>query len=121
MPASNSRTLRWAALVPLLTACAGHQDIRFTSEPPGATVLVEGQRGVTPVTLSLPVRLEYDVTFVKDGYEPTAFPASLSKLHCRPAGFWLLLFEPLAIVDCFTQGDGEDDLVHVTLIPKPSS
>jgi hypothetical protein len=48
------------------------QDVRFTSEPSGAKILIGGaKRGTTPATLSLikPGLDDTQVTFVKEGYE----------------------------------------------------
>lgn len=43
------------------------QDVTFTSDPPGATVSVAGQTGVTPVTLTL-VKEDHAVDVRRDGY-----------------------------------------------------
>src|SRR5687767_7672850 len=46
------------------------QDVTFTSEPPGATVSVAGQTGVTPVKLTLP-KEDHLVEVRRDGYRET--------------------------------------------------
>jgi len=63
-----------------LTGCAGiingtDQTVTFTSEPSGATVLIDGMtRGKTPLTLKLK-KNSYDTIMVKlDGYKTVTKP-----------------------------------------------
>ncbi len=47
------------------------QDVTFASQPPGATVRIDGAvKGVTPTSITLRRNKHYVVTFEKDGYEP---------------------------------------------------
>lgn len=48
------------------------QEVRFTSEPPGAVFTVAGQTAVTPATLDVP-KDDYDIVFTKTGYHDSRF------------------------------------------------
>lgn len=48
------------------------QEVKFTSEPPGAEFIVAGQKGTTPVTLTLP-KEDYRITFRRPGFRDGAF------------------------------------------------
>jgi hypothetical protein len=60
----------------LLASCATlmkgrTEDITVVSDPPGATVLVNGQqKGVTPVVVNVPSKTDLDVYVTKNGYRP---------------------------------------------------
>jgi len=59
------------AIVVLVTGCVQvAQEVTFTSDPPGATVLVGTFRAITPVTLALPLNADQRVRFELDGYQP---------------------------------------------------
>lgn len=61
-------------LTVLLTACAEvAQEVTFTSDPPGATVLVGTLHATTPATLGLPLDADQRVRFELDGYETVEF------------------------------------------------
>jgi hypothetical protein len=53
------------------------QEVTFTSDPPGATVSVAGQTGVTPVTLVLP-KEDYVADVRRDGYREVQVPLTRS-------------------------------------------
>lgn len=61
-------------LVPYISACAtivrgSSQDVRITSDPPNARILVNNQdRGETPTTLTLDTSNNYQITFEREGY-----------------------------------------------------
>ena len=61
-------------IVPYLAGCAtivrgSDQDVRITSDPPNARVLVNGEdRGKTPTTLNLDTGRNHQIEFEKDGY-----------------------------------------------------
>lgn len=61
-------------LVPLLYGCAtivrgSSQDVRVTSDPSNAEVIVNGEdRGSTPTTLNLDTGRDYQIEFDRDGY-----------------------------------------------------
>ena len=65
----------------------GKDEVDLSSEPSGAKVLVNGQnRGKTPLTLSLKKGKEYQVEFVKEGFENK----NLTLTYSLGAG-WLIL------------------------------
>jgi hypothetical protein len=78
-------TLRRAAVgcafvaIAALSGCAtvtggtGPQKVKVESEPPGATVLVDGRLcGVTPTFVALDRKVEHRIRLEKDGYKPAA-------------------------------------------------
>ncbi len=94
----NNKKFKFTLLLLLLfsfifySGCAtlfsgGKDELDLSSEPSGAKVLVNGQdRGKTPLTLSLKKGKEYQVEFVKEGYEKKSITMSYS----LGAG-WLIL------------------------------
>jgi hypothetical protein len=65
--------------VGLLSGCATitggtrPQKVQIDSDPPGATVFVDGRPcGVTPATVALDRKVEHRIQLEKDGYVPTA-------------------------------------------------
>jgi hypothetical protein len=74
------------------TGCAtlfsgGHDEISLSSEPIGAKVLVNGMnRGKTPIMLNLKKGKEYQIEFVKEGFETR----NLTLSYSLGAG-WLIL------------------------------
>lgn len=77
-----------------VTGCANifkgsMQPLTFNSEPPGATVLLDGNAsGVTPVTILVKKNTISSVTVKKDGYRPITQPVTKS-------------LDPVAILDVF--------------------
>lgn len=75
-----------------LPACAtifngGDQDLNFDSQPPEATVLVNGQAmGQTPVELDLDPSKSYTVTFRREGCEDIT-----KQLTTHVGGGWVVL------------------------------
>lgn len=68
----SNRLLPLGLLLLSLTGCTlvvqgTTQEVSFTSEPPGATVVVAGQTGVTPVKLTLP-KEDHAVEIRREGY-----------------------------------------------------
>lgn len=62
------------ALIVALTGCAtiihgGTQDIRVSSQPPGAVVRVQGMATTTPGVLKLERKGTYTLVFEKEGYK----------------------------------------------------
>ncbi len=56
--------------VPLLVNCAGaHQEVSFTSTPPGATVTIGTVQVMTPATVVLPLGTEHVARFELAGYQ----------------------------------------------------
>ncbi|SRR5579885_665601 len=52
-----------------ITGGTGPQKIKVASNPPGATVIVDGQPcGMTPATLNLDRKVEHRIELEKDGY-----------------------------------------------------
>ena len=49
------------------------QKVTITTEPPSATLLIDGQTLTTPAKLTLKRKEAYDVVITKDGYVPIAF------------------------------------------------
>jgi len=76
--ASTLRTFSFVLIlfvaIPQISGCAtiirgSNQDVRVTSDPPNARVVVNGQdRGETPTTLNLDTSRDYQIEFAKDGY-----------------------------------------------------
>jgi PEGA domain len=56
-----------------VTGGTGPQKVKVESDPPGATVLVDGRpHGVTPTTVALDRTVGHRIELDKDGYAPTA-------------------------------------------------
>lgn len=62
-------------LIPVIYGCAtivrgSNQDVRVTSDPPNARVIVNGEdRGETPTTLNLDTGRNYQIEFTKEGMD----------------------------------------------------
>jgi hypothetical protein len=58
-------------LLALLASCAANQPLHFSSAPPGAAILVDGEDSgfVTPAFIDLPNPEDSRVEFVLDGYQ----------------------------------------------------
>ena len=77
MPAPRRSPLLAAAVL-LVAGTAGcnsvHRRLTVQSDPPGALVLVDGQRiGFTPASVSFDYYGTREITLVKDGYETERF------------------------------------------------
>jgi hypothetical protein len=107
-------------LVSLSTGCAtvfhgSNEKVRFTSDPDGATVYLDGENaGKTPFESQIDSRHNHTVEFKKEGYDSR----NLSLQSSAGAGWvvldvvFLLLFVPL-IVDASTGNWGMLDKDHV--------
>jgi uncharacterized protein YceK len=108
----------------ILNGCAtilgnNTNQVSFSSEPAGATVMIEGQNmGVTPTRFYLDTRHTYMVQFTKDGYQT----ATTMITHSVGAG-WVVLdilfgFWPL-VVDAATGNwhSLDQEHLHATLAP----
>ncbi|MEK7477510.1 MAG: PEGA domain-containing protein [Candidatus Coatesbacteria bacterium] len=99
-------TRRWLGLLLMaaLTGCAtmtnqGRQPMKVESNPPGATVYVDGKIvGLTPSTLSVPRKQNTLVRIALDGYQDH---------FLRLKG---VIDDPLVILDCLTIAGGLVDL-----------
>jgi uncharacterized protein YceK len=115
----------------LLYGCAtvfkgNKSEVGLTSAPEGAKIIVDGaERGITPATLSLDSGKNYQIRFVKDGYQETAVYVQGSV-----EAVWVVLdivpgillgFIPV-LVDAITGAwsDLEPAAVSVTLAPVVS-
>lgn len=95
-------------------------DVKFTSEPSQAKVLVNGtEKGNTPITVSLKKGKDYEIQIIKDGYQKKNFTLTYS------LGIgWLILdiFAGLigVVVDAVTGNWNvfEDDSFKAVLVPE---
>ena len=108
---------------------SGDKKVRFTSEPPGATVVVVSMkdyfryRSQTPTTLPLDSGYQYLVMFEHPGYHTQTIPVVRTTDSGMVVGSVItsLLFAgPLAVAIDVGSGatDGQPDGVHLTLTPE---
>ncbi|MEZ6004172.1 MAG: PEGA domain-containing protein [Planctomycetota bacterium] len=72
-----------AACLPLLAACSSTPPVHFSSAPPGARILLNGEDTgfVTPTTLQIPTRKHSEVQFELPGYETAKRDLHAGKTH----------------------------------------
>lgn len=106
-----ARLKKWTALLLLLTlsaACAPHQAL-IHSEPPGATVIIDGQDiGATPLAYDyrLSNGTEHEIVVSRDGYEPVTFTVAADKTDQSAMKRWMmagLVWSPLWLGTLFTK------------------
>lgn len=62
---------RGVLLALLLAGCASYQNVGIESDPPGATIYLDGKPvGVTPQTLRVPRDAPHSVYLKKEGFRP---------------------------------------------------
>jgi hypothetical protein len=96
------------------------EQIKFTSSPPGATVQVGSQTGITPTSLILNRRGKYVARFSKEGCEPKEVKMK------EGMSMWFLLGNvvfggiPGWIIDAINGsiGDLSPDNVHANMVCK---
>jgi hypothetical protein len=98
------RAARFGAIALLAAGLTGCVERRFLveSNPPGATVLVNGEfRGTTPVSVPFTYYGKYDITLVRDGYETKTYAATIRRpwFEYFPLDFFAEVLYPMHIQD----------------------
>lgn len=63
-----SVALAWMSAGCATMVRGNRQDITFNTEPPGASVIIDGLQGTTPYTVSLDRNTNYVVKIIMEGY-----------------------------------------------------